>query len=65
MVSRKYVSGFEQNNCQNSSKCFFLLMATDEKEETATEVKEKVAQFFKTQYALTNEIIDFHRAIME
>lgn len=43
----------------------FLLMATYEKEETATEAKEKVEQFFKTQANHIHEIIDFHGPVME
>ena len=43
----------------------FLLMATYEKEETATEAKEKVGQFFKTQANHIHEIIDFHGPVIE
>ena len=43
----------------------FLLMATYEKEETATEAKEKVEQFFKIQANHIHEIIDFQGPVME
>ena len=42
----------------------FLLMATYEKEETATEAKKKVEQFFKTQAKHIHEVIDFHGTVM-
>ena len=43
----------------------FLLMATYENEETATEAKEKAGQFFKAQADHIYEIIDFHGPVME
>ena len=42
-----------------------LLMATCEKEETATQAKEKVEQFFKPQANHIHEIIDFHGPVVE
>ena len=40
-------------------------MATCEIKETATEAKEKVEQFFKTQADHIHEIIDFHGPVKE
>ena len=42
-----------------------LLMATYEKEETATQAKEKVEQFFKPQANQIHEMIDFHGPVVE
>ena len=43
----------------------FLLMATYENEVTATQAKENVEQFFKTQANHIHDIIDFHGPVME
>ena len=42
-----------------------LLMATYEKEETATQAQEKVEQFFRPQSNHIHELIDFHGPVME